>query len=87
MNGSLDDVRIYNRALSPAEVRQLYSFAPNPVAYFDFEEGTGGTVNDRSGNANTGTLNDGPTWTTGKFGKGVKLDGTNDDISVPDFSY
>ncbi|HEU5114298.1 MAG TPA: LamG-like jellyroll fold domain-containing protein [Candidatus Paceibacterota bacterium] len=24
MNGSLDDVRLYNRALSAAEVKQLY---------------------------------------------------------------
>ena len=25
MNGSLDDVRFYNRALSPSEVKQLYN--------------------------------------------------------------
>ena len=30
-DGSIDDVRIYNRALSPREVRDLYAFAPGPV--------------------------------------------------------
>ena len=32
-NGSLDDVRIYNRALSAAEISQLYTFGQSNVTY------------------------------------------------------
>ena len=87
LNGVIDDVRVYNRALSPQEIRQLADWAPGPVGYWNMDEGSGTSAQDISGNARTGTLNDGPAWAPGKFGKGVKLDGTNDDVSVPDFGY
>ena len=34
------------------------------VAYYQFEEGTGTTTADTSGNSNTGNLNNTPTWTS-----------------------
>ena len=52
LTGSIDDVRIYNRALSPREVSQLYEFAPGPVGWWKMDENTSTTVNDRSGNDN-----------------------------------
>lgn len=86
-NGTIDEARIYNRSLSPAEVSKLYTFAPGPKVYLKMDEGSGTTANDSSGNANTGTVNNG-TWSTGKYGKGVKVDGTTgSDVSVPDFGY
>ncbi len=86
-SGKMDGFRIYNRALSPAEVRALYEYAPGPKVHLQLNDGTGTTAQDSSGNSNTGTLNDGASYTNGKYGKGVKLDGTNDDISVGDFAY
>ena len=77
--GSLGDVRIYNRALSAAEVSDLYTAttlppAPSPVtptgngvAYWKFDEGSGTTAADSSGSGNTGTVN-GPSWTSGEIG-------------------
>ncbi len=53
-NGKIDDVRIYNRALSPSEVTRLYDWAPGPVGWWKMDENTGGVVNDSSGNGNTG---------------------------------
>ena len=86
-SGSIDEVRLYNRALSPAEVSALYNFAPGPKVYLKMDEGTGTSANDSSGNSNNGTVNSG-TWTTGKYGKGVKVNGTTgSDVSVPDFGY
>ncbi|KKU82672.1 MAG: hypothetical protein UY11_C0041G0001, partial [Candidatus Amesbacteria bacterium GW2011_GWC2_47_8] len=81
--GSIDDVRIYNRALSGVEVRALYSWAPGPVGYWNFEEGQGTSVADRSGNANTGTwAGTGTThWTSGKYGKAGYFNGTDDDVN------
>lgn len=76
-DGNIDEVRVYNRALSPAEVQQLYQWAPGPVGYWDFNEGSGDTAFDKSGNGYHGTLNDSPSWTQGKYGGGIEFDGTN----------
>jgi hypothetical protein len=84
-NGQIDEVRIYNRALSGAEVVDLYNFAPGPVAQYKLEEGSGTSANDSSGNGRTGTINGNPVWAPGKYGKGLKMDGTGDNVQVSDF--
>lgn len=43
-NGSIDDVRLYNRALSSREVRFLSDWAPMPVGYWKLDENTGTSV-------------------------------------------
>ena len=54
------------------------------VASYSFEEGTGSTASDASGNNNTGTLSN-ATWTTsGKYGKSLSFNGTNSIVNVPD---
>lgn len=78
--GKIDEARIYNRGLSPSEVSQLYAWRPGPTLYLKADEGTGTSANDSSANGYTGTLTDGPTWDNGKYGKGIKIDGTNDRI-------
>lgn len=51
---------------------------------FGFNEGSGATVGDTSGNNNTGTIS-GATWTTqGKYGGALTFDGINDVVTVPD---
>jgi hypothetical protein len=56
--GGIDDVRMYNRALSASEVQQLYALeapsflASGLVAYYTF----GGNANDMSGNGNNGSI-------------------------------
>ncbi len=86
MAGSLDEVRIYNRALAPAEITTLYNWAPGPVGYWKLDENTGISAYDSSGNASTGTLTNSPTWTPGKFGSGVNLGGnsSNHYVSIAD---
>ncbi len=47
------------------------------VGYWNFDEGTGTTINDFSGNGNNGTLlNGGSAWTTGHFGSALYFPGT-----------
>ncbi len=54
------------------------------VAAYSFDEGTGTTVTDLSGNNNNGTLVN-ATWTTsGKFNKALSFNGTNARVAVPD---
>src|SRR6267143_362930 len=60
------------------------SFAPSlsaspvlPTATYGFNEGSGNTTADASGNANMGTLS-GPSWTTaGRYGSALSFNGTN----------
>src|SRR4029450_8148421 len=47
-----------------------------------FNEGSGSTTADASGNSHTGTIT-GATWTTqGKFGNALTFDGVNDWVTV-----
>ena len=81
----LDEARIYNRALSPAEVSQLYNWAPGPVGYWKMDEGSGTTITDSSGNANNSSAFTGNVaFNTGKYGKGLAFDGVNDVVRIPE---
>jgi len=53
------------------------------LAYYRFEEGTGTTTADASGNNLTGTLLNGPLWVAGKVGQyALDFDGSNDRVNV-----
>ena len=89
--GSIDEVGIWNRALTQQEITNLYSqnqtaqlpsFVPinGLVAYYPFD----GNALDASGNGNNGIVN-GATLTNDKFGKSnaaYGFDGINDYLSV-----
>ena len=97
--GSLDEVRVYNRALSASEIWGLYqagaadkmnsadsqgdALEKGLVGYWKLDDASGTSATDSSGNANTGTLTNGPTWTTGQIGGATDFDGTNDYIQIP----
>ncbi len=52
------------------------------VAAYNFNEGSGGTVNDESGNDNDGVIQ-GATWTAqGRFGAALAFDGTSDRVVI-----
>jgi hypothetical protein len=62
-SGSIDDVRLYNRSLSDIEILEINNsgrfynsslFSDNLVLWYDFNEGSGSTVYDKSGNGNDG---------------------------------
>src|SRR3989338_6572458 len=114
-NGSIDEVKIYNYALTPNEIltefnrgsaavfgsvsdnssyqinaeNQKYCVPGDttscaaPVAEWSFDAGSGSTVVDSSGNSNTGTWNGtGSHWTSGKFGKAGKFNGSDDYVDL-----
>ncbi|WP_084285447.1 LamG-like jellyroll fold domain-containing protein [Solirubrobacter soli] len=62
----------------------MASAATNPVASYGFEETSGSTATDSSGNGNTGTITGATRVTTGKFGKALSFDGTSDWVRVLD---
>ena len=55
---------------------------PHLLAYWKFDEASGTTASDSSGNGYTVTLNNGTAWANGKFGKALSFDGINDDAST-----
>lgn len=118
-DGKIDNVRIYNRALSAAEIATLYDTTisgnacttagellydatlnvmkscdglkwrgfgnctgevAGAVAQWKFDETSGTTASDSSGNSLNGTLTNGPVWSSGA----LTLDGTDDYVSVSD---
>ena len=56
---------------------------PDVVAAYSFNEGSGTSVSDSSGNGNDGSLT-GATWTPGVFSSALSFDGVNDAVTVPD---
>lgn len=53
-----------------------------PNMRLTFEEGSGTTANDITGNANSGSLSGSPGWGLGKFGKGLAFDASDDIVTV-----
>ncbi len=91
-NGKIDEVRIYNRALSADEVKKLYDWAPGPVAWWKFDEKSGTTAYDSIASTtysggNHGTLGtttaSQPAWTQGEYGGALRFDGSDDFIELP----
>jgi hypothetical protein len=94
-SGQIDNVRVYRRALSEAELGADMAVpvtgsspAPAPtglVAAYAFDEGSGTTVTDMSGSAprNDGVIS-GAAWTTGRYGAGLGFNGSNSFVTVAD---
>src|SRR3989339_722281 len=83
--GQLDEVRIYNRALSPSEVKKLYEWAPGPVLHLKMDEMNGTSTYDVSGYGNDGVFvsaASSPSWIGGRYGNGLDFDGVNDYVQV-----
>lgn len=84
-NGTIDEVRVYNKSLSIEEVRALYTSAPyyerNPeelIGYWQLD----GNAYDYAGN-NDGTIN-GATFVTGKYGQALSFNGfLQDYMEIP----
>ena len=85
--GTLDDVRIYGRALTIKEVRDLYNitnvYSTDPIANYKLDENTGtSTVYDSSRNLGSATMSGiaSTAWVSGKSGSAIAFDGVNDYI-------
>ena len=91
-DGQIDETRIYNRALSPAEIKKLYQWAPGPVAYWKFDEKTGQNFYNSEQPTGEGVLGttssaeaEDPVWTTGKYGSALVFDSSvPDEANFPD---
>lgn len=96
--GMIDDVRIYNRALSVSEIKQLYNMGGSKInktptkitsgliGHWTFDGAhTSSTIADSSGQGNNGYFLGGATSTAktiGKIGQAFKFDGVDDRVKI-----
>jgi len=59
----------------PSANAQTADITTGLVGHWKFDEVSGTTATDSSGNNNAGTLTNGPTWTAGKIGGALSFDG------------
>ncbi|MDD5397232.1 MAG: DUF2341 domain-containing protein [Candidatus Moranbacteria bacterium] len=115
-NGFIDEVKIYDYALSSSDVATDYnqgksvtmasagisagagdnaskaqycvpgdvSTCNSPVAEWNFDEKTGISAKDTSGNGTDAALVGSPLWTQGKTGSALKLDGSSQYLNMGD---
>ncbi len=99
LDGTMDEVRIYNRSLSAAEVKALYNnsgatkinssqtnlVTGGLVGYWSFNGAdiSGTTAYDRSASGNNGTMTGGPTKVAGKVGQALSLNGSSQYVDIP----
>jgi len=89
--GTIDEVLLYDRALTEAEIGQIYSTTPNPgngasdlISYWNLNENGGTTATDGVG-GNNGTIT-GATWSPGYSGSCLHFNGTSNNVKVPNAS-
>jgi hypothetical protein len=88
--GKIDNVRVYDRALSEPELSTDMGTAvtdgavPGLVAAYTFDEGSGTGVADASRHGNSGTISNAAWAADGKFGGSLSFNGTNGSVRVPD---
>jgi hypothetical protein len=70
--------------VEPAATRAAMAATPGLVAAYAFDEGSGTTVTDTSGNGNTGTITNATWATSGKYGKALQFNGTTALVNIPD---
>ncbi len=98
-SGEIDEVRVYNRALTAAEALDLNNWGTNPathiftedvssglISHLKFNEASGNNAADSSGNGNVATINPGPVWPIGRQDL-VNYCGDGDDGDYCEFRY
>ena len=76
-NGLIDDVRIYQQALSISDIQGLYADIPATMR-LQFDN----SAYD-SANSNNGTLNGGTSYAVGKIEQAISLDGSTGYVNIP----
>ncbi len=85
-DGLIDEVRIYDRALSVRAIRRDMAApirrVPGLVAAYAFDTGAGTQAQDASGHGNTGDITSG-TWARGRYGDALRFNGVDSVVRVP----
>lgn len=74
LDGTLDEFRIYDRALEQTEIADL-AWPGMDYSYWRFDEGTGATTKETSDHNIPTALGDGVTWSAGRLGQAIAFAG------------
>jgi carboxypeptidase T len=79
-DGLIDEVHVWRRVLSAAEIAALAKPQPatDALGYWKFDEGSGPTASDSAGTPSDVTLLNGTTWDAGHPGTALRFDGADD---------
>lgn len=80
----IDEMRLYNRALSQGEITQLYNYAAPPTVHLNFDENSGTALANKGSSALTASMVNSPTWTDGKYGSALNFNGVNQGVDISD---
>jgi hypothetical protein len=85
----------YDRAVAKPDTNQIRTANLNLInaskalngtfkrqAYWSFDEGSGATAHDGTGNGNTASLTGSPTWNAGKINGGLNFNGSSQNVSA-----
>lgn len=81
LNGSLDEVRLYNRAVSETDLRAVAGLGKAPVARWNLDDGAGTRALDSSGERNHGFVT-AAGWAAGQLGGALTLNGTSTTVGL-----
>ena len=82
--GTVDQAKLYKRALSSTEVASLHSVIPDRLAgHWKLDEASGTVATDSSRAAVDGTIAGGATWGAAKVGNGLSFNGTSTSVTIP----
>ena len=84
--GGIDEVRLYSRAITGAEVAQLYGGGGGLIGYWPFDEGRGSTAADASGGGHNGTVN-GAGWIAGVQNSALSFNGSTNDVATSPIAF
>ncbi|MGI9206052.1 MAG: LamG-like jellyroll fold domain-containing protein, partial [Woeseiaceae bacterium] len=80
LDGAVDDVRFYDRALSEEEIADVYAAVMGPVAHWKLDETSGTIAMDSAGGHDGTTAN--TEWVTGQVDGGLRFDSSFDSVIV-----
>jgi hypothetical protein len=84
--GMLDEIRLYNYALSATDVTNLYSTDSTKfsgqIGRWKFDENAGATTADATSFGNNGTITT-AAWSNGRIGSALHFDGVSSNVSIP----
>ena len=84
-NGAMDEVRLYNRTLTAAEISTLSGGSgggQGPVGYWNFDENSGAVAHDTSGNGYNATVNS-AAWVAGKINSALSFNASTSSVVSP----
>ena len=65
----------------------LAALDPDLVAYWPYDEGTGTTAADLTGNGNDGTLEGGALWVAGQLDGAIQFNGSDAEVHAPHIPF